>query len=403
MKDITYSLSRFFHKKNPSFPCRVAGFFKAKSRQAFELHSQGCVLACGISLRQAREISALRTGDGISAEIIKTGGKYKLISWKKLTDASDPAVERISLKEREDWMRFLSVIKRFFCGRGVAAVETPSLVACPGTEPHLAPFKTVWIFPDGKRQVRFLPTSPEMHLKKLLCRGWTDIFEIKKCFRNKELGALHLPEFYLLEWYRAFFSLKQLARELSDLLKRLSREAFFKGPLKPVQTKTVAELFRQHLNFPLTPNTSKKDLARLLQEHQIPFSRAKGFEELFHLLFLNKIEPQFEEDTPLIVRDYPLCLRGFARKNKQGWADRFELYWRGFELANAFFEVTDFREQRRLFQSHLKQRKDSVPADGELLRLMKTRGLPPCSGIAVGLDRLFSALRRKKDISPNMS
>ena len=344
-------------------------------------------------------MSSLPSGDWILAEITKKKGKYELISWKKLTDSSDPAVERISLREREDWLRFLSVVKDFFLRRGVRAVETPSLVECPGTEPHLIPFKTSQVFPDNKNRVRFLPTSPEMHLKKLLCRGWTDIFEIKKCFRNGELSARHHPEFYMLEWYRAFFPLQRLARELSDLLKRLSREDFFKGPLKPVRTKTVSELFRQYLNFPLTPNTRKKDLARLLQKHQIPFSAARGFEELFHLLFLNKIEPFFEESAPLIVWDYPLCLRGFARENKRGWADRFELYWRGFELANAFFEVTDFREQNRIFQSHLKQRKDSVPADEELLRLMETRGLPPCSGIAVGLDRLFSALCRKKDIS----
>ena len=84
--------------------------------------------------------------------------------------------------------------------------------------------------------------------------------------------------------------------------------------------------------------------------------------------------------------------------NQQGWADRFELYWRGLELANAFYEVTDSREQSSLFKEHLKQRKDSVPADRELLSLMN-QGMPPCSGIAMGLDRLFLAIYKKEDLS----
>ena len=101
----------------------------------------------------------------------------------------------------------------------------------------------------------------------------------------------------------------------------------------------------------------------------------------------------------MIIRDYPLRLRGFSRQNERGWADRFELYWRGFELANAFYEVTDPVEQGQLFQQHLQQRSDGVPEDKELLHLMKTKGMPPCSGIALGLDRLFAALCQERDIT----
>lgn len=344
-------------------------------------------------------MSSLKSGDWILIKIVKEKKEYKLKSWKKLTGGSQPHLIPLSLKALENWNDFLSSVKDFLFQRGLISVETPSLVESPGTEPHLIPFETKQIFPNKKTQSRFLITSPEMHLKKLLCQGWTDIFEIKKCFRNGEMSLTHQPEFYMLEWYRAFFSLEDLIDELLSLLKHLSKRSFFKGSLQPAQVKTVSELFLECLGFKLTPKTTEEELTRLLNKHQIPFSKESNWEELFHLLFLNKIEPSFPENTPLVVQDYPLCLRGFAKENHRGFADRFELYWRGFELANAFYEVTDPLEQEKLFQSHLKQRTDSVPYDKELLHLMKTKGMPPCSGIALGLDRLFTAICAEKDIS----
>ena len=345
-------------------------------------------------------MSVLKTGDWVQAEIVKVGGKYELKTWKKLCgEFKSNGKINSAVTVQENWNGFLNSVKDFFSRRGLALVATPTLVESPGTEPHLLPFQLEQILPNNKKRVRFLPTSPEMHLKKLLCQGWTDIFEIKKCFRNGELSSSHQPEFYMLEWYRAFFSLKQLIGDVEALLKHLSREDFFTGYLKPMEIQTVSDLFLKHLNFHLTPKTSQKELVQLLDKHQISFSPPGTWEECFHLLFLNKIESCLCEETPLIVRDYPVCLRGFSRLNHRGWADRFELYWRGFELANAFYEVTDPLEQERIFQSHLQQRMDPIPADGELLQLMKTQGMPPCSGIALGLDRLFAALCGKRDIS----
>lgn len=394
-----HTVTQFFYTKNLSFPCRVAGLFVSKSNREFELHSQGCHLLCERSSQQARQMSVLQRGDWVLVEMEKTQDGYRLKSWRKWPGVSTLEFHSTAIQAMENWNDFLTSVKTFFSTRGVMQVETPSLVECPGTEPHLIPFKTEQVFPDGKKQNRFLPTSPEMHLKKLLCCGWTDIFEIKKCFRNGEFSSAHQPEFYMLEWYRTFFSLKQLAQELEALLGHLSRESFFKGCLKPVETWTVSGLFLKHLDFKLTPETKKEELIRLLDKNQVPFSPRGSWEELFHLLFLNKIEPCFSEETPLIITNYPLCLRGFSQKNKQAWADRFELYWRGFELANAFYEVTDPSEQAQLFQSHLQQRSDAIPLDEELLHLMKTRGMPPGSGVALGLDRLFAALCLEKNSS----
>ena len=339
---------------------------------------------------------------------------------------------------QQNWNRFLSAVKNFLELRGAVPVETPSLVKSPGTEPHLLPFETQQIFPDGKKRMTcFLPTSPETALKKLLCLGWTDIFEIKKCFRNGELSLSHQPEFYMLEWYRAFFSLNDLMEETAALLKCLSRQSFFKGTFRPPRATTVADLFEERLNFRLKPDSSVKELAQIAFQHQIPLSSSAetalaaaarsadagakhgeggasaaagakhggerkagpSYEDLFHLLWLNKIEPFFESEQPLFVKNWPLRLRGFAKKTSEGWADRFELYWRGFELANAFYEVTDADEQEQIERAHLKQRQDAVPLDQELLDLMREKGLPPASGIAVGLNRLFAALCLRKQIS----
>ena len=117
----------------------------------------------------------------------------------------------------------------------------------------------------------------------------------------------------------------------------------------------------------------------------------------FFLVFLNHVEPKLPRQAPVFVCDYPPRLRAFARLNPQGWADRFELFWGGLELANAFYEVIDPKEQEDLFKHHVEQRKDKVPWDKELISFMR-QGMPPVSGIALGLDRLFLAVYKKRDL-----
>ena len=250
MSESVYSLMRFFQEKNPAFPCLLAGLFVSKSDREFELHSQGCQLICERDIKQTHQMSFLQQGDWICAKIIKVKKRYQLKSWEKLCSGFEPEVKISSVvKFQENWNHLLISVKDFFISRGMSLAETPSLVESPGTEPHLSPFKTEWVLPNKKEQIRFLPTSPEMNLKKLLCQGWTDIFEIKKCFRNGELSRSHLPEFYMLEWYRAFFSLEQLMGEVEALLKYLSCEIFFKGHLKPMEMHTVSESFFKTSQF----------------------------------------------------------------------------------------------------------------------------------------------------------
>ena len=298
------------------------------------------------------------------------------------------------------WEQFLFEVSSFFKQRGLVCAPTPNLVECPGTEPHLEPFAVQFTAPGIKTKL-YLPTSPEMSLKKLLCQDWTDFFEIKTCFRNGELGPHHQPEFTLLEWYRAFYTLEELIGELEDLLQHLQGKNFFNqgaGLLK-AKTCSMAGLFKKHLGFSLSPETTKEELITLLKKTGLPFDPKADFEQLFFLLFLNHIESALPFDTPVFILDYPPQLRGFARLNKKtGWADRFELYWGGFELANGFYEVYKAGEQNRLFKEHLAKKRDSVPSDRQLLELMEKGGMPPSSGVALGLDRLFLLSCGKTDI-----
>ena len=350
-------------------------------------------------------------GDWLAVKIIReSGGIYFASRWRLLSRCRRPPLSDMRRYETaaRDWPFFLDCVKKFFQQRGLEPIETPSLVRCPGTEPHLLPFQTEWSFGAEKRAV-FLPTSPEMSLKKLLCQNGTDVFEIKKCFRNGERGALHEPEFYMAEWYRAFWPLDSLMDEAFALLKSLIREKPFKIKLGPLKVFSLQELFQSLLRFPLRPETKKEELADLAKKRGAVFSAGPDYpsdyslsdyswEDLFHLLFLRCIEPKLPRDRPVIVKDYPPRLRAFAKINPRGWADRFELYWQGFELANAFYEVTDRAEQESLFQEHLAARGDSVPADRELLRLMDEHGMPPCSGIALGAGPpVFDPFRQKPD------
>ena len=390
-----HSLTRFFRQDHCHYPCWVAGRLHPSS-SFFELKSQGLTLVCSSFQKDSLKIDA-QAGDWVAVHVHEFKNEkafikdYKVLSsCKKKFQANK---EQVFISQK--WQDFLIGVAGFFKSRGLIPVETPSLVRCPGTEPHLQVFETE-ISPQ--KQKMFLPTSPEMHLKKMLCEDWTDFFEIKKCFRNGELSSLHQPEFYMLEWYRAFFSSKDLIQETKEFFCFLNNQFSLKAEPLVFKEYRIQDLFLKDLNFSLTPETTKKELFLLAQKKDLICSQEASWEDLFHLLFLNKIEKQFQPHVVTFVKDYPPQLRAYARINKRAWADRFEVYWKGFELANAFYEVIDPKEQKKLFEEHLKQRTDSVSYDQDLLEKMQ-QGMPPCSGIAIGLERLFLALYNKNKIS----
>lgn len=427
-----FSLTRF-HKENPKLPCWTAGRFFKKDSKSYFLKSQGKTLFCesksALKNHPNGSWAAVQLLSQIPAPLISLKAKgiqktdrlraYQTEGFHLLQSPITSYKEKaFSYQNKgavlQNWRRFLRSVEDFFISKGLASASTPFLVKCPGTEPHLKALKSSF-------KNYYLPTSPEIQLKKLLCQDWTDFFEIKTCFREENPNQTHQVEFHLLEWYRAFYSLEDLMRETAELIVFLQKSQLrlFKSfktsktqktkelddqinssdsyKIPPAKFSSMAELFKKHLQFSLSPNSSKRELFKLAQKEALPVQEGFSYEDLFFSLFLNKIEPQICQSAPVFIYNYPPQLRAFAQINPEGWASRFELYWRGMELANAFYEVSQFEEQKQIFQAHLTQRKDKTPLDEELLSNMK-RGMPPCSGAALGLDRLFLVLTGKKSL-----
>lgn len=271
-------------------------------------------------------------------------------------------------------------IRDFFTNNNFLEVETPIMVDIPGMEPHLSPFETT----DGK----FLNHSPELQMKKLLGQGLERIFNITKVFRSGEKSNTHNPEFTMLEWYRRDADYNDMMTDCENLITSLTDK--YKAPFK---RKTCQELFQEHLEIDLTSANFKEEAAK-----HTDISQLETWDEIFFKLFLNFIEPNLGPD-PIFVTDYPATQAALA-KTKGFFAERFELYIDGIELANAFSELTDSTEQRRRLKEEQEERrqmnKTVFPIDEEFLSALDS--IPQAAGIALGLDRLMMVLLDKKTI-----
>ncbi len=290
-----------------------------------------------------------------------------------------------------EFAKFVNTVREFFISGGFTEVFTPTIVPCPGLEPSLEPFAV---------GTAYLPTSPEIHLKKAVARGWTDIFEIKPCFRKGELSAHHEPEFLMLEWYRGFADLGLIITDLRALLAHLARQGFMRDP-PVVRETTFKKLFLEILGFDLKPESTAGDLEALARRLSVYSLASDTFADLFHRLMLEHLEPQMREMGALIVRDFPPSMAALARMTSEGWADRCELYWEGLEIANGFNEVNDPIEQKKRWQNDIEERRrlgtSIVPVDPSLIRALEV-GMPPTGGIALGMERLYMACRGVDEI-----
>lgn len=301
----------------------------------------------------------------------------------------------------KQWELYLKLVRQCFEFLGFTEVRTSTLVTSPGLEPYLNPFETK--FKSGQQETDFyLPTSPEFELKKVLSTGMSRIFEFKPSFRNEEMSSHHRPEFWMLEWYRAYADLASIKKDIKGLLNYL--KLHWPQPLKgwaALKEISVAELFLKFCDFQLTPQTTKEELVTLAQEMGIQTSSTDDWDDVYFRIFLEKIEPHLGMDGPLIVKDYPPSQCAWARITREGWADRFELYWRGVELANAYHELNNPAEQLARFEKANQKRrqlgKPEMPIDKKLMQALES-GFPPSGGIALGLDRLFMLLIDKSDI-----
>lgn len=293
------------------------------------------------------------------------------------------------------WSQFQSQIRSYFLEKQFVEMNTPTLVICPGTEPFLQPFRTDLIH-GKKSQPLTLVTSPELHLKKLITMGFSKIFELKSCFRNGEFSDHHEPEFTMLEWYRAYNNLSAIQTDVIDLFKYL-------GVSDAIVIKKMSELFKDYAGVEITPEMSIDDWRRLAQKCNVDTASDDSIDEIFHRVFLEKIETRMPAQQVLIVTDFPPFLAAYSRLNNQGWADRFEVYYQGLEIANAFHEVNDPEVQRQRMQLDLNKKHERglspVSLDEEFFDCLES-GFPPTGGIALGVERLFMAIhgiKRMKD------
>lgn len=281
------------------------------------------------------------------------------------------------------WSQFLDAIDCFFKERGFTHIKTPYLVQSPGVDHHID-FLSVTGTASQKKWT--LPTSPEIHLKKSLCQGHQRIFEVKSCFRDDLPGPHHSVEFTMLEWYRAFRGLDAISEDVASLIEFLAPKA------PKVKKTTMAELFEAHLGARLSPKTTRSELRAIAESHEIDSSADDDWNDLFFRLFIEKIEPFLGQHGPLIVRQFPPSQASLAQIDSEGWSARFEVYWKGVELANAFLEVNCPEENIRRFAAETEKRAGAGRAvadmDQDFFSSLQL-GMPPAGGIAMGLDRLF--------------
>lgn len=291
------------------------------------------------------------------------------------------------------WEEFVRGVRNYFLENGFREADTPYLVNCPGMEPTLDPFPVSLHYEGGERLV-YLPTSPELNLKRLLALGATHLFEIKKCFRDGEFSHCHQPEFWMLEWYRAYAKLDSIKLDLMGLLSFLAQGALIPTPVSQPREVTMAELFQEVLSFELRVTTTKEDLYQLCRGLGIYTGSVETWNDLFHLVFIEKIEPHLKQMDLVFLEKFPPSQAALARMTKDGWADRFEFYWNGLEIANAFHELNDPAEQRHRNESDNRERvlmgKNALPIDQKFMAALES-GMPPSGGIALGLERLFMA------------
>ena len=360
-----------------------------------------------------------------------------------MKEAWQPTANITALKRRAE---IVQKIRTFFAQGKVLEVETPCLSAHSITDPYLEAMHTEHTEPGAQTSSRlYLQTSPEYAMKRLLASGSGDIFQISKAFRDDEVGRFHNPEFTMLEWYRVGFNMQQLIDETASLLLALL-------PVDAFEQATYASLFEKHVGVDpleadlpsllvLCTKLGLKDyvasLHTNLQLHRngsIDYSTSASIEQksvqnnasqthasdaiespanvllkdsILQVLFSNYIEPHIGQKTPIVVHDFPASQASLATLNSNGvTANRFEVYFKGVELANGFEELNDAPSQLARFEQDNEKRIAlglSIKKIDEHFIAALTSGLPACSGVALGIDRLIMLILKKETIEEVMS
>ncbi len=300
--------------------------------------------------------------------------------------------------------RITAALRQFFAARDFIEVETGTLTVSPGNETHLHAFASDLVTPAGERRPLYLRTSPEFACKKLLAAGERRIVEFARVFRNRERGALHHPEFTLIEWYRADEPYETLMDDCAVILALAARAAgagrfAYRGrsldPFAPPERLTVIEAFARYAGIDLAALLSPEEPARFAaaaRDAGIRTAADDTWGDIFSRVLVERIEPRLGIERATILYEYPSVQSPLARPTAAAArvAERFELYACGVELANAFGELTDPAEQRRRLEEQMAEKAriygERYPIDEDFLAALAR--MPQACGIALGLDRL---------------
>jgi elongation factor P--(R)-beta-lysine ligase len=295
-----------------------------------------------------------------------------------------------------------AAFRRFFESSGFLEVETAALQISGGNETHISTFATELIDASGEKSRLYLHSSPEFACKKLLAAGEERIFTFARVFRNRERTALHHPEFTMLEWYRAQEAPGRLVEDCADLLVAAARAArtdtfvwrdrtanAFEEP----EILTICEAFDRYAHIDIATLLDDRDgLAKAAARDGVTVAADDSWSDLFSKILSERIEHLLGRGRPTILTDYPLSEAALARPKAEDprFAERFELYLCGVEIANGFGELTDPAEQRRRFAAANAAKArlygETAPIDEDFLQALAA--MPPASGIALGFDRL---------------
>jgi len=289
--------------------------------------------------------------------------------------------------------RLNALIRDFFAARGVLEVETPILSAAGNTEPNIDSFHTTFSgHVDAGSAQRWLRTSPEYPLKRLLAAGLGDCYELGRVFRNGEAGGRHNPEFTMLEWYRVGLNHRQLATECAALVQAALALV---GRSASIRRLSYRDLYQHTLGIDPMRAEEAELRAALGDIHIEPDGLSR--DDWLDLLMTHRIQPHFPHDELLILSDYPASqcmLAQIATHEGIEIAERFELFLGSLELANGYHELRDAAEQRRRLERDLatrRQRGDILPPIDDAF-LTALPHLPDCAGVALGVDRLLMAM-----------
>ena len=296
-------------------------------------------------------------------------------------DSFDSKVARL-----KDRAHMFKTVRQFFDLRQVTEVDCPIITAKAPIDLHIDLIEAVL----QNQPTRYLHSSPEFGMKRLISEGMGDIYQMSHVFRDEEWSCKHNPEFTMVEWYRLNYSFEQMIQETIDFIK------IFFGEISS-QIISYRELFLKYTNIDYV-TSSEQDLFSFIQKNEIPYYQTileEGKDALLNLILGFYIEPKITLNELVVLAYYPASQAALAKttfKENVLVAERFEIYYQGLELANGYHELSDPKEQLCRFQEANQQRlhfgKKELPIDDNFLEALN-KGFPDCSGVAVGFDRLM--------------